>query len=692
MNTEELLSAVFADVEAGRAPWGDALPVLSRLYGEDPKAARAWSRRMRAAALARATRPDGRPAELVEAMDAWEAMLLAAATDEFEAYVLYTELDREPSKRFYMPRMRQLRPAVEALQDLADGKLDFLSISMPPRVGKALAFGTPVLTRGKGWKPHGWLVPGDEVLAPDGGYRRVLAVHDPCEMEWEVEFTNGERVVCHGAHEWPVLDLLDGSERLVETREMAGAAAYLPEPGLPLRFMLQGATREPVYVAALRRCAPGTMGNCITVEGGLYCCGRSLLPTHNSTLCIFYLTWVMGRHPDRANVMTGYSDKLTSGFYEEAKSLITGEEYRFSRVFPDAPLVDCSSIDESIALGRASRYPTLTCRSVEGTLTGAVEIGPDALLYMDDLVSDREEALNSARMDKLYSIYNNQLKDRMKEGARQLCVATRWVPNDPIGRIEALHAGDPRYRFLAIPALDEDGESQFEYDFGLGFSTAYYEDMRRSLTDSGEEDSWAAKYMQRPYEREGRLFEPGTLRTFEELPEGEPDAVFAACDTKDKGADYCVMVVCAVYGADHYVVDVVCDNGAPETVEPRLARCLAANRVGLARFESNGAGGRVADDVQAQCLRLGREVEVRKKFSTANKETRILADSPWVKARCLFRAEPDTRDYRIFMQFLTSYSVVGRNAHDDVPDCMSMYKRMMEEARVAKVEAVERRF
>lgn len=413
--------------------------------------------------------------------------------------------------------------------------------------------------------------------------------------------------------------------------------------------------------------------------------------TGKSTTCIFYLTWTMGKYPYRANVMSGHSDKLTNGFYKEAMSIITDPTYRFLEVFPESTMRDNSAKGEQIWLkGSHERFPTLTCRSIESTLTGAVEVGKRALLYMDDLVEDREEALNVDRMDKLYSAYLNQLKDRMNDGAKQLFVATRWVPNDPIGRIEEQYADNPRYRFVAVPALDEDGHSNFEYMYGLGFSTEYYEDMRQSLIDAGEEDSWMAKYMGRPYWMSGLMFPEDELKRYSELPEDEPDAIIAACDTKDRGIDYACMPIGYVYGDRHYIHQVICDNSLPEVVEPRLRNALVDNDVSLARFESNSAGGRVADDLEKQCHDRGLSIKIQKKFSTENKETRILADSLWIKEHCYFRAEPPDGDYKRFMNMLTHYTVSGKNKHDDAPDSMSMYKRFACSMRKATVQAIRR--
>ena len=66
-----------------------------------------------------------------------KAVLLAAAPYDFDSFLLYTEWSREPSKKFYAPRRKQLKVVVDALQDLSDDKLDLLAISMPPGTGKS---------------------------------------------------------------------------------------------------------------------------------------------------------------------------------------------------------------------------------------------------------------------------------------------------------------------------------------------------------------------------------------------------------------------------------------------------------------------------------------------------------------------------------------------------------------------------
>lgn len=411
-----------------------------------------------------------------------------------------------------------------------------------------------------------------------------------------------------------------------------------------------------------------------------------------STIGIFFLTWMMGRNPSSANVMSGHSDALTTGFHKEALGLITDDStYRFNEVFPCSRIIDKSMSAETIQLeGSSDRFPSLTCRSIGGTLTGAVEVGKNALLYLDDLVEDREQALNADRMDKLYQAYLNQLKERKKEGAKELCVMTRWVPNDPPGRIQEEYADDPRHRFVKIPALDENGQSNFDYPYDLGFSTQYYEDMRRSLLAAGEDDSWSAKFMCDPYWQSGLMFPKDELKYYDELPEGEPDAILAVCDTKDRGPDYAVQPIGYVYGQDHYIHHVICDNSLPEVFQPRLASAIVEHKADMVRYESNSAGGRVADDVAELCKDRGYPIHIEKKYSTENKETRILVDSGWIKERCHFRRTPPDNDYQRFMNMMTKYTVSGKVKHDDAPDAMSMYKRFASSLVKAKAEPMKR--
>ena len=406
--------------------------------------------------------------------------------------------------------------------------------------------------------------------------------------------------------------------------------------------------------------------------------------TGKSTGCGFAMAWHMGRNPYAANLMVSYSDTICMHFFDQATQLAgyvetqgrkagkAVSEYNYAEIFPDSLVFDRSAQYETLTLGGQQAYPTLTCRSIGGTLTGATEVGEGGWLYADDLVKDLEQAMSPSRLDKLWQQYVNQAYDRRKEGAKLLNVGTIWDVRDPQMRMMEAHEGDPAYRTLVIPALDPDtGESNFEYLYGLGFSRRYYADMRR-MTDSA---TWAAKYEGRPRSRSGLLFPADSLMRYLTLPEGEPDATVAVCDTKDRGEDYLVLLVARSWAGRWYLTDCVCDNGNPDALRARVTARLVETGCQSCRFESNSAGGRFAKDVADMLGERGALCAVTTKYTGSNKETRILAASPWVTNSLTFRDPSlysDHDDYGRMMAQVVGYTLEGRVPHDDAPDALSM--------------------
>ena len=101
-----------------------------------------------------------------------------------------------------------------------------------------------------------------------------------------------------------------------------------------------------------------------------------------STVCIFYLSWIAGKRPNSHSAMGGHSGKLAKGFYGELLNLINTREYKFSEIFPDSPLQKTSAEDFEINLDEPDRFATITCRGIDGTWTGAVDVSSDARLAL----------------------------------------------------------------------------------------------------------------------------------------------------------------------------------------------------------------------------------------------------------------------------------------------------------------------
>lgn len=394
--------------------------------------------------------------------------------------------------------------------------------------------------------------------------------------------------------------------------------------------------------------------------------------THNTTMGEFFMSFVMGHYPDTPNLMSSHSGQMTRMFYDTVLNIIRSDEYCWTDVFPKVPFESTNAQMEYINLGKWNQFRTLTCRPIRGTLTGATRC--EGYLYVDDLVSGIEEALSKERLDKLYGEYTTDLKSRKKKLAKEIHIATRWSVHDVIGRLEKQYEGNPRAQFISVPDIDpQTGQSNFDYDHNVGFGVKYFEDMAASMDDI----SYRCLFKSDPIEREGLLYHPDDLLRFlGGLPDTEPDAILAICDTKDTGTDYNCLAVFYQYGERYYLEDMVFKNIDPKILDVLNADMLIKHNVQKAQFESNKEGSRTADKVLELIKEKGGRCSITKKYTTQNKETKIIVNSPWVKEHIYFKDQSEYEaksDYGVFMTQLCSYSQMGKNKHDDAADTMAMF-------------------
>ena len=418
--------------------------------------------------------------------------------------------------------------------------------------------------------------------------------------------------------------------------------------------------------------------------------GISLLPGVGKTeTAIFYLCWLAGKYPNMQILGSSHNREFLRGVYDECLRIMDPRgEYLWSEVFPGVAVTSTNALDMRIDLGRRKRFETLEFGSVGSGLAGKVRA--TKLLYCDDLVESIEQAMSKERLDKLWNAYVTDLRQRrIGDQVKELHIATRWSLYDVIGRLESMYEGNPRAEFMRVPALNEDDESNFDYPYGLGYSTQALHEQRDAMDDA----SWRALYMSEPIERQGVLYEPEELRRYGQLPERDPDAVLAVVDVADGGGDYWSMPIMYQYGNDLYLVDFLCDNGKPDVVEERIVQKLLDHKVKICQFESNRGAGRVAESVQKKVRERGGSCQITTKWNQANKETRIVVSSGPVKQRVLFRLESDyahDKEYRQAMNMLTGYTMSGRNKHDDVPDSMAQMIDFVTSSPTATVTIAKR--
>lgn len=396
--------------------------------------------------------------------------------------------------------------------------------------------------------------------------------------------------------------------------------------------------------------------------------GLSMPPrVGKSTICIFFYAWIIGKRPSSHNAMSGHSGILADRFHNDLIKLTENEEYTFHEIFPDVQLVSKSSEKNELYYDAVESFATTTCRGIDGTWTGAVDISEDGYLYVDDLVRDRKESLSLKRLEGRYQDYLNILVDRKNDGSKELMVGTRWNVADPLGRIEKQYKNNPRYKFRKLPALNEKGESNFDYPVH-GFSTKYYHNMRDRL----DKNEWMAKFMQTPFVREGLLFPADELRYYNGiLPEGD-HRVIGACDVAWGGGDSLSMPIGYEYpNGDVYIPSWIFNKGPKEVTIPIVTGKIIGEKLTEIQFEANNGGDMYSDRVSTELEKHNYHCSCSYKKAPGNMEktTKMVAYSGDIKKHFIF-LDPEHQDqeYSDAMDELNMTVQIGDNEHDDAGD------------------------
>lgn len=479
----------------------------------------------------------------------WKSTLIDAPVN-FDAFLMYLERNRKAEDKFYVPRRKVLRPIVEAFQEVADGKLDLLTVSQPKRTGK-------------------------------------------------------------------------------------------------------------------------------------------------TTLGTWFVLFRAGQHPKGSSVCSGAGDMLVKSFYTGMLEVLQQtDKYAYYDIFPEAKLVSTNADEKTFNLKEKKRFATVTCRPIDGQITGSTEATPDGLIYLDDAVKNEEEAVNRDRLDFLWDKVRGDILGRRLEGCPIVAQGTRYSLYDPLGRLqEVAPEMNWRTRILEIPALNEQDESNFEITLHgkKMFTSAYYQHERELVTEM----QWMSQFQQQPFEAKGRLFPEDQLNRFFKLPDRDPDAIVAACDTAEKGSDSVCLPVAYIYGDDVMIADCVFSNATPEHTKPACANVLVRNKVAVAQFESNSAGEYFARDVEKLVQKQGGKTSIRLKRNQTKKTTRIEVESDYVLKHFYFLDQSMYKrnsDYGMMMREFTTYTRNGAVKHDDAADGICQLSDLIRNTVNPRVQVFARPF
>ena len=404
-----------------------------------------------------------------------------------------------------------------------------------------------------------------------------------------------------------------------------------------------------------------------------------------SQLITMFATWHCARDTEKSNLYVTYKEGLGGAFLDGVKELLVDPTYCFTDIFPNVKIVDTDAKNNKLDLNRKKKYKSLSGKGLESGLNG--EYDAYGVMILDDILEGVQDVLSADVLKRKQTIFDNNVMSRPKEKCKVIYNGTIWATNDLfMNRLQFLEtdlsARKIRYKVILIPALDPNtDESNFDYDYGVGYSTDYYRMRRAKFEMNNDMAGWYAQCQQQPIDRTGAVFDPENMRYYSILPENEPIKIIAHVDVALGGADYLSMPIVYYYedGDDliGYVEDVVFDNSEKHVTEPQVVAMVKKHVIKHLHFESNQGGIGYAEDIE-RMLKEDKDYKEVCNISTdwalvtKRKEQRIWDNAEEI--RKLYFKDPQHRhkQYKMFMNNLFQFSLnMSRKLNDDAPDSLS---------------------
>lgn len=414
--------------------------------------------------------------------------------------------------------------------------------------------------------------------------------------------------------------------------------------------------------------------NCITVEGGVYCAGHGLVPTHNSMSITETLpSWYLGRYPTRRVIEVSYNDDFAQKFGRRNREKVV----RFGK--------DVFGIELSSSTAKVQEWELdneiggMQSRGVGGSITG----NPANLIIIDDPVKNRQEAVSEVFRERIWDEWLYSIKTRLHAKGKVIVIMTRWHEDDFVARLIANETG---VRYINLPCeAEEDDPLMREPGETLGVVLGKDREWLSTfkpvyMRNNGGTHAWQAMFQGRPTAMEGNLIKREWWRYYRSQScASDPDArirptVFDEmlqswdCTFKDSdGTDYVVGTVWGRVGADIYLLDLHRERmDLPTTMEAIMAMTEMWPQALVKLVEDKANGPAVIQMLRSKIPGL---IPVEPKGGKAARVQAILgviqAGNVWL---------PNAEDAPWVIDFVnecSSFQPNEDNMHDDQVDSMS---------------------
>lgn len=472
-----------------------------------------------------------------------------------------------------------------------------------------------------------------------------------------------------------------------------------------IRFFLKNAARLPrksincknaeKYINHTIRVEPAGKGNtvCIQVDSpsGMFLCGKSMIPTHNSELVSRRLpAWIFGRNPDVGIMTTSYSASLAQDMNVDVQRIINSDLY--SEIFPETFLSGKgkgSKSKDSWAQNKnvfeiVSHKGYYKCAGVGGSITGK------RFFYgiIDDPLRGRKDAESETIRNGIYNWYINDFFTRkLNTDARILITLTRWHEYDLAGRLLAMAKADPRaeqWTVVKFPLIAEDPIEPYDIrKIGdpLWINRYGTSEEIESIKISAGTYVWSSLYQQRPTPPGGSVFNRGWWGDVtgsegrNQFYNQDPQEIgklcqhlilSADCTLKDTdGTDFVVVQIWGKESGNFYLLDQSRKRqdiiGTMQTIQALSAKWP---RVTAKLIEDTANGPAVIKLLKKEIPGL-----IPIPTRGESKTSRAIAVTPLIESGNVWLPHPKWAPW--LHDFLEELASFPNGTHDDQVDCLS---------------------
>lgn len=394
--------------------------------------------------------------------------------------------------------------------------------------------------------------------------------------------------------------------------------------------------------------------------------------------------WFLLRNPERRIAIASYAESLAQEFGRDIRSFITSNQGADGsldlrlRIAPDNGAVTAWKLD-----GHQGGVRSV---GIAGGLTGR----PADVLFIDDPISNMEQAESKTYRDRAWSFWTSVGRTRLAPGAPVIVILTRWHHDDLAGRLLATEDA-ARWRVINIPAQADHRPERGQVD-PLGREPGEWMDSARRDERTGAQRTtqdweqtrrevgprvWNSLYQGRPSPDAGDLFPEQWARyaqpMWTERADGTrwvPGTGFELVQSWDltfkdtKSSDYVVGQVWLRQGVDAYLLDQVRGRFSFTATLQHIRALTAKWPQAIAKFVEDKANGPAV--INALSRQVPGLIPIEPEGS---KYARAAAVSPFVHSHNVWLPEPDL--LANVEELLEETRSFPNGSHDDTVDAMS---------------------